>query len=136
MLALHERAVSDIKLMGRALKERWPMSPERRARIITTLCQIVDTDTFEVEKVECEGGNNGEGTRTKTVGKITMPNHRNQIAAAKTLIAADALNQSDEHLADKNHRLDSGQATETVQHVRRVVLQIEGTCQTSSPTTT
>lgn len=62
--------------------------------------------------------------------------HRGIRGIVQTLAALEGQNQSDEHLADKNHRLDSGAATENVQHLRRVVLQIEGTCPTSSPMTT
>lgn len=36
-------------------------------------------------------------------------------SVAKTFAALDKLNQADEHLADKNERLDSGKATERVQ---------------------
>lgn len=67
---------------------------------------------------------------------VASQDARNIAGCVKTLAVLEGQNQADEHLEEKYARLDSGQATETVQHVRRVVLQIEGTCQTSSPTTT
>src|SRR6185369_11736860 len=89
----HERA--GFKTLGRAVRERWPIPPERRQRILTVLQQIVETDTFEVEKTETEAGPNGEGAKSQKVGSLTMPNHRNQVAAAKVLLQAAALDQAD-----------------------------------------
>lgn len=91
----HERA--GFKTLGRAVRERWPIPPERRQRILTVLQQIVETDTFEVEKTETESGPNGEGQSSRKVGSISMPNHRNQVAAAKVLLAAAKLDQDDQH---------------------------------------
>lgn len=57
--------------------------------------------------------------------------------AAKTISVLEGQNQADEHVEEKYRRLDAGQATEGVQHVRRVILQIDGDapCPTSSTTT-
>lgn len=88
---------SDCRTLARAFVERWPIPPERRQRILTTLQQIVESDTFEVEKTETEGGPNGEGAKTIKVGSITMPNHRNQVAAARVLLTAFKVDQDDQH---------------------------------------
>ncbi len=39
---------------------------------------------------------------------------RNRIGAAKVLVAIEQQNQADDHLTDKNDRIDTGKATETV----------------------
>jgi len=44
----------------------------------------------------------------------------------QTLGMLEGQNQADEHLAEKYERLDNDKPTENVQHVRRVVLQIDG----------
>jgi hypothetical protein len=79
-------AVMDMNTIRRAFKERWPIPPERRQRILTVLQQIVETDTFDVQ--------NSKGDE---VHVATMPNHRNQVAAAKAILAAAALDQADMH---------------------------------------
>ena len=46
-------------------------------------------------------------------------------SVAKTFAALDKLNQADEHLADKNERLDSGKATELVHTAAVIALPAE-----------
>jgi len=97
LLADTDRSVAHLATVRRAVKERWPIPPERRQRILTTLQQIVEVDTFEVEKNETEYGPDGKVSTSRKVGSITMPNHRNQVAAAKVLLAAAKLDQEDQH---------------------------------------
>lgn len=72
------------------------MPEAHRKRILTVLMQIVESDVFEIEKVEHEGGPNGEGSKSVKTGSVRMPNHRNQVAAAKAIMAAMAMDQQDE----------------------------------------
>lgn len=61
---------ADVKLFNRAIRGRWPMSEETRARVIETLDHIVaNPDRFDVRTV---------------------------IAASKTLMEADRINLKDE----------------------------------------
>ena len=66
---------NDIRLVARAVKERWPVPAERRGEIIDSLVEIA-TDR-----------NREDGHR---------------ISAAKALITADGLNQKDEHNTANN----------------------------------
>jgi len=94
-------SVADSKLIARAVRERWPIDLPKKQRIVTTLMQILDTDTYEVEKIESNLAANGEASGPPTTtAKVTMPNHRNQVAAARTLAIMVGQNQEDEHHAD------------------------------------
>lgn len=56
---------SDVRLMGQALRNRWPMSEERRNRILDRLMRVVENELAE---------------------------DRTVVAAAKALIDADKIN--------------------------------------------
>lgn len=100
-LLANPRKVADLNLIGRAITERWPIPPERRTRILTVLQQIVETDEFAIEKIEHEESAPGrEAACGKKTVTVKMPNHKNQIAAAKAIMAAAALDQADRHHAD------------------------------------
>lgn len=43
---------------------------------------------------------------------LTSDSERERIAAAKVIVAMEGQNQADDHLTDKNERLDSGKPTE------------------------
>ncbi len=76
----------DRALLRRAIKERWPIPDATRDSLAAKLATVIETG-----------------------------DHREVVSAARVLIAADALNQADDHLADKNERLDAGKPTENVQ---------------------
>lgn len=100
--------VADARMIARAVKDRWPIDETRRALIVTVLTQIAQTDSYEIERVENRSGGNGEGFGpSETTGKIVQPNHRNQVAAARTLAAMVGQNQADEHHADKQGNDDA-----------------------------
>lgn len=97
LLADPEKIAADCATIRRAFKERWPIPEERRQRILTVLQQIVETDTFEVERVETAAGPNGEGIGPESKrASIKMPNHRNQVAAAKAILAATGEDRDDQ----------------------------------------
>ncbi len=96
--AHHLRA--DAQLLSRAIKQRWPVPPEKRGTIIEKLVKVVEQESTTV--IDSEGN------------PIEITNARNQAACARVLVAMDALNQSDDQLEDKNKRLDEGKTTENV----------------------
>jgi hypothetical protein len=108
LLSNPNRTISDANLIRRAISERWPVSLERRQRLVTILGQIAETDVFEIEKFETSDGGSESKGPLRTTGRITMPNHRNQIAAARTLVAMVAQNQADEHHADDDANSKAG----------------------------
>lgn len=78
----------DRALVGRAVKNRWPVNPDRKPAI--------------VQKIEDEA-------------------EKGDMRAAKILLDMEAQNQADDHLADKNERLDGGKATENLKVVQVVI---------------
>jgi hypothetical protein len=85
--------VADVGLIRRAVAERWEIDAPRRRRLVAILSQIAETDEVEVEAFRGAGEN--------AVGTIKVCNHRNQIAAVRTLAAMVGQNQADEHLEAK-----------------------------------
>lgn len=63
--------LSGRRLEERAIRERWPMSDAVRIKILKRLTRIVDEDA---------------------VHEVGTPGHREVIAAARALLAADKLN--------------------------------------------
>ena len=59
----------DIKMIGRALRERWPITQETREKIVSELLEILDDPDAK---------------------------ERDKIAASKVLMAGDVINQRDE----------------------------------------
>lgn len=94
LLADPHRVRGDAQMIRRALRQRWPMSDEVRADLVNCLKAIVCTEKIEVV--------------SKSGEPISIPNHRNQAAAARVLVAMEAQNQADDHLAQKQARLDEG----------------------------
>lgn len=66
-------AVRDTRMQARAIRERWPLPADVRVKVLKRLTQIVDAD------------------RIPEAGE-PRPGHREVIAAARALIAADRLN--------------------------------------------
>lgn len=77
----------DIRIVGMAVKRRWPVPDEVKERLPGILRSIAETSDSE----------------------------RERIAAARVIVAMEAQNQADDHVADKNARLDEGKATERIE---------------------
>lgn len=89
----HIRA--DVAMTARALRDpRFGISRERKDRLIGRLFEIVDTSE----------------------------DLRAVVGAGKGILAAEAMNQTDEHLADKNARMDAGKPTDTPLTTLRVIV--------------
>lgn len=67
---------------------RWPTTPEQRAKVLARL-----SDALKYSKTP-----------------------REIASVAKAIAAIESQNQADDHLLDKNARLDSGQATDRQEH--------------------
>lgn len=78
------RRGEDMRLIRRAL--RWKMSKEKAEKLLDHVMDL----------------------------GLASDVARDAAAAAKTVIAAEAQNQADEHLDEKNKRLDEGKPTESV----------------------
>lgn len=90
--------VADLRLIRRALRNGWDI-PERMIRNLPEImAEIVEQKTTTV--LDAEGN------------QVEISNARNQVAAAKTILEADRLNQTDFWNQDKNDRLDAGKLTE------------------------
>ena len=63
---------SDIQMYGQAMRQRWPISDQNRGDIITALMQVVNNPTSS---------------------------ERDKTSAARALMSAEAMNQSDEQAA-------------------------------------
>jgi hypothetical protein len=89
--------IRDIRMMQRALEQRWPIKPEYRDAIIRKLVQVVVDPSSSA---------------------------RESVAAAKGLIAAEAQNQKDEQTAilhsDRNRFLEIAQRLGLSPHTPRV----------------
>lgn len=104
LLSQPNRVQEDCHLIRRAIAEGWPVPMERRQRILTTLQQIVETDTFEIERVELTKSGEGQLVREETTAKVKAPNHKNQIAAARTILDAYKTDQSDKHHVEDHNK--------------------------------
>jgi len=82
------RAVQDIKLSGRAIKERWPMTPRKLKGIVERLYHIVRTKEVTIPVKDGVFDSKSEANKTA-------------VAAARVLVSIAAQNQSDEHLEFK-----------------------------------
>lgn len=88
----------------RAIRERWPVDPAIMARVIARADALVQKSTRTV---------------ATAMGPVEVDADDGAIAAMKVILTANAQNQIDDHVEDKNARLDAGKATENV--VERVI---------------
>lgn len=88
----------------RAIRERWPVDPAIMARVIARADALVQKSTRTV---------------ATAMGPVEVDADDGAIAAMKVILTANAQNQADDHVEDKNARLDKGLATENV--VERVI---------------
>jgi hypothetical protein len=86
LLSPSRTLASDAILVRRAAKARWPVSDAVKAKLAAKLEDCLDREE--------------DGRIVASLGKV--------------LTAMEGQNQADDHLADKNARLDSGLQTENV----------------------
>ncbi len=89
----------DIGLLNRAIRQRWAIPADVQEEAVKRLKQIIHKPVVRVMTV------NGPEP-------LDGPADANAVRAAAVLTQMTAQNQADDHLADKNARLDAGQATE------------------------
>jgi len=82
-----DHSTRDTRLLYRALKNRWPIRKDYRGPIMDRMMKLALTDGIPAREV---------------------------LTAVKALLEADRQNQADEHLANKNHRIDTGLDTEKI----------------------
>lgn len=80
------QAVKDARLACRAVREGWGVPPDVKREVVDACADLV-----------------------------RMREPRSMLFAARLLIDADKVDQADQHLAEKNARLDAGKATERVE---------------------
>lgn len=90
---------ADTRMIARAIRERWPVSDDMKVLIMKRLAVIVGKAGVTVHS--------GEDSYV-----AEAPADANAVRAASVVVQMTAQNQADEHLADKNERLDAGKATE------------------------
>lgn len=78
------RVISDVKLVGRAVREHWPVPAAVKPRIVDRLLDIVEKETCQVMSKE---------------GPVSLdgPADANSVAAARVLVAMTGQNQADRH---------------------------------------
>lgn len=79
----------DIALLETGVKQRWPIAPEKKPRLVDRLITLAHKKTTVVNS---------------KIGPIEVDNDSNCIAAIRTLVAMESDNQSDEHHADKQSK--------------------------------
>lgn len=77
---------TESKLVRTAIRNRWPVSDELKKATIERMADVLHSE-----------------------------DNRDCVSAAKVIVAADKINQEDDHLEEKNKRLDEGKPTEAVQ---------------------
>lgn len=97
------RLSSDLSMIRRAIREGWPIPPDKKTAVVSRLLGIVDKTQIEV-------------MTKKGPAWMDGPADANAIKAASVLVAMSAETQRDIHAEDKNARLDAGKATEAVQY--------------------
>ncbi len=101
VLSDEKRIASDAAMIRKAIRLRWPIPADRRDKIVNRLASIVEKTAVDIPVKD---------------GCFTSEYHAdgNAIAASRVLAAMEAQNQSDEHQADKNARIDGGLPTESI----------------------
>jgi hypothetical protein len=110
LLDCPSKEVADLKTIARALRNRWVVSPEVKAKLIARMQTIIEKERIEVPTKE---------------GSVLVdgPADSNAVRAASVLAQLESQNQADDHLAEKHARLDDGKATERLDGV---VMQVIG----------
>jgi hypothetical protein len=99
LLGVAKHTESDLKLLSRAIRRRWPVPEKTMAAAIQRLETIVEKATVTVMTQD---------------GPMSLdaPADANAVRAAAVLAQMESQNQADDHLADKNSRIDAGKPTE------------------------
>jgi hypothetical protein len=92
---------SDTRMVGRAIREGWGLTPKQRSTIAKRLMGIVEKTTVDVATANGPVSDDGKADT-------------NSIRASQVLVTMNAQDQADDHLREKNSRLDAGLATEAV----------------------
>ena len=79
-----KQTLADARLMGRAIRERWPIDEQKRMALVNRLCRIVEKE--DVATTDQQGGVQYDEDKAD----------RNATAAARVLVAMMAQNQRDE----------------------------------------
>ena len=79
------RRGKDLQMARFAVRQGWNVSKAMKDKVLKMAEEVIDTSVVA----------------------------RDRIAAAKLAIEADKVDQADEHLRDKNERIDSGKATDS-----------------------
>jgi hypothetical protein len=96
LLAEDEFALKkDVKLMQRAVRERWGVPKHRRKPIVDRLCDIAESN----------------------------PDDELAVSATRVLVTMDQTDMHALEIIDKQQRLDAGQATENVQQAVRIIIE-------------
>lgn len=82
----------DQKLTQRAMNKRWPIPEKTRAALVERMTKFALDENLDPDR---------------------------SMAATRLLMAGEGQNQADDHLREKNERLDEGKSTENV-NVRTV----------------
>jgi hypothetical protein len=82
--AAPKELAGDIRLLSRAVSERWPIDPAKRAAMVNRLCRIVDKDA--VTTIDKDGREVHDEEKAD----------RNAIAASRVLVQMIGQNQRDE----------------------------------------
>lgn len=89
----------DMRLIAKAVRNRWDVPEPMRQLLKQRLTEILAKR--EVSVMTQEGP-----------AMMEAPADANALRAAAVLVQMEAQNQADDHLADKNARLDAGKPTE------------------------
>jgi len=92
---------------------RWRgITPERKEKWVAQLVQAGDAASDLVESAA------DAETRLSAIGAMT--------SVVRTAAMIEGQNQNDDHLRDKNERLDAGKATENVNHGVKFIRGVDG----------
>ena len=102
----------DLRKIEQSIRNGWPIPIQRRKALIERMCEITERRTLQVPS--------SDGSM------IERPDlaDSHSIAAARVLVAADQVNQTDYWNADKNDRMDHGKATDVHQFQPGKVMQL------------
>lgn len=91
------RPMAEARILSRAARENWPVTAKEKANGVLVASEIMSDDEVDA---------------------------RARIAAVKAIVEMDRVNQSDYWNADKNARIDAGQATENIQYQSPPIQQL------------
>lgn len=93
---------SDIRMVNRAIRERWRIPEDKRNGIVDRLVQIVDTEKTNVSAAD--------GSTYESYDAAD----KNSVAAARVLVAMEGQNQADTQHVDKQKLGEAGLAIDAM----------------------